>query len=50
MVKHLQNLLNWNQKANDLGLWYEAFGTWVLPNLFKQCSSVDLDLLFGNAH
>ena len=35
MVKILQNLPLWNQKADDLESWYAALGTQILPNLFK---------------
>ena len=33
--KNFKNLLLQNQKANDLGTWYVAFGMWGLPSLFK---------------
>ena len=31
-----KNLLLQNQKADDLGTWYVAFGMWGLPNLFNR--------------
>ena len=45
--KTLKNLLLWNQKADDLGSWYAALGTRVLPSLFKWCPWVDADLSYG---
>ena len=45
MVKAFKNLLLQNQSKNDLGLWYVALGTWVLPRLFKWWPWVDHDLL-----
>ena len=47
MVKTLKKLLLWNQKADDLESWYAALGTRVLPNLFKWCPWVDVDIFFG---
>ena len=35
IVKTFNNLLLWNQKADDLETWYVALVTQVLPNLFK---------------
>ena len=35
MVKHLKNLLRWNQTASDLETWYAASGTQELLSLFK---------------
>ena len=34
----------WNQRANDLGAWYAASGTWVQQILFKRWPWVNLDL------
>ena len=34
-IKPFKNLLLQNQKADDLGTWYVAFGLWGLPCLFK---------------
>ena len=31
--KPFKNLLLQNQKADDLGTWYVAFGLWGLPSL-----------------
>ena len=45
--QNLQNLLLWNQKADDLHTWYAASGAQVLPSLFKWCPWVDLDLFYG---
>ena len=39
-----QNLLQ-NHMADDLGTWYVALGMWSLPNVFKNWSYVDHDLL-----
>ena len=47
MVKTLNNLLFWNQKADDFESWYAALGTWVLLNLFKWWPRVDLHLFYG---
>ena len=33
--KPFKNLLLQNQKSDDLGTWYVAFGLWGLPSLFK---------------
>ena len=33
--KNLENLLLWNQTADDLESWYPAPGTQVLSSLFK---------------
>ena len=46
-AKILKLLLLWNQKSDDLGSWYTASGTSVLPNLFKWWRWVDLDLFYG---
>ena len=35
MVKSFKSHLHRNQTADDLRPWYAAFGTQVLPNLFK---------------
>ena len=35
MVKNPKNFLLQNQKADDLGTWYESLGMWGLPSLFK---------------
>ena len=35
MVKPFKNLLLWNQRADDLGAWYAASGTWAQQSLFK---------------
>ena len=43
--KPFKNLHLQNQKADDLGTWYEASGMWGLPSLCKWWSWVDLDLL-----
>ena len=43
--KPFKNLILQNQKADDLGTWYVAFGLWGLQSLFKWWSYVDLDLL-----
>ena len=32
---YFKNPLLQNQKADDLGTWYVAFGMWGLPSLFK---------------
>ena len=44
MVKTLNNLLLWNQKADDLESWYAASGIRVLhlPSLFKWCPGLTL--------
>ena len=44
--KKLKNLL-WNQKTDDLEIWYAALGARVLPNLFQWWLWVDLDLFYG---
>ena len=36
MVKSLNNLLLWNQKADDLETWYAASGARILPNLLNE--------------
>ena len=41
MVKTLKNLLLKNQKANELGTWYVAFGMWV----YQVCSNDDYKLI-----
>ena len=41
MVKPVKNLLR-NQRANDLGAWYAALGTWAQQSLFKWWPWVDL--------
>ena len=33
--KNLDNLLLWNQEADDLETWYTALGTQVFSKLFK---------------
>ena len=33
--RNFKNLLLQNQRANDLGAWYAAFGTWAQQSLFK---------------
>ena len=43
-VKNLKKILLWNRKADDLETWNAALSTWVLPNLFKWCPCIDLDL------
>ena len=35
MVKTLNNLLLWNQKADDLETWYAASGARILPSLLN---------------
>ena len=35
MAKTFENLLLWNQMADDLETWYAPVGTWALPNLLK---------------
>ena len=47
MLKSFQNLLLWNRKADELENWYAASSTRVLPNLFKWCPWVDIDLFYG---
>ena len=46
MVKTFKNLLLWNQRANVLGAWYAASGTWAQQSLLKWWPWFDLDLLF----
>ena len=50
IVKTLKSLLLRNQKANDFETWYAASGTWVIPNLFKWWSWVDLDLFYARSN
>ena len=47
MVKTIKNLFLWNQKADSLERWHAAWGTRVLPSLFKQWPWVDLDVFYG---
>ena len=42
--KNILNRLR-NQKINDLGTWYVAFGVWGLPNMLKWWYEVVVDLL-----
>ena len=47
MVKTLEYLLLWNQKAIGFRTWYVALGLWAQPGLHKWWIYVDLDLLYG---
>ena len=46
MITNCQNFL-WNREADELETWYAASSTRVLPNLFKWCPWVDIDLFYG---
>ena len=43
IIKTFNNLLLWNQKADDLESWYAVSVTRVLPNLFKWWPLSDLN-------
>ena len=45
--KNSKSHLLWNQKIDDLESWYAAFGTQVLPSLFKWWPWDDNDLFHG---
>ena len=50
LLKTLKGLLLQNYWANCLETWYVAAGTVVLQNLYKTCSWVDLDLIYGKVN
>ena len=47
MLANFQNLLLWNQKADELETLYAASSTRIQPCLFKLCPWVDTDLFYG---
>ena len=45
--KTFNNLLLWNQKADDFENWYTTLSTRVLPSLLKWCPWADLHLFYS---